>query len=124
MTSFGFAEWLSMIGTFSVVLVLLIFTLVLLKKMGPKVSMSNGRRISLIEAHNLGARQKLLLVSLNGEQILIGLSPNGITRLAEFDQIKLKNFSDSCINNDEQNELEKPVSKISFQQIMSKVIKK
>ena len=95
MTSFGFAEWLSMIGTFSVVLVLLIFTLVLLKKMGPKVSMSNGRRINIIEAHNLGARQKLLLVSLNGEQVLIGLSPNGITRLAEFDQTKIKNFSDS-----------------------------
>ena len=91
--------------------------------MGPKVSMSNGRRINLIEAHNLGARQKLL-VSLNGEQILIGLSPNGITRLAEFDQTKIKNFSDSSINNDEQNELEKPLIKTSFQQIMSKVIKK
>ena len=124
MTSFGFAEWLSMIGTFSVVLVLLIFTLVLLKKMGPKVSMSNGRRINIIEAHNLGARQKLLLVSLNGEQVLIGLSPNGITRLAEFDQTKIKNFSDSSMNNDEQNELEKPQIKTSFQQIMSKVIKK
>ncbi len=37
MNVIGFSDWLSMMGTFAIVLTLLIFTLLGLKKMGPKL---------------------------------------------------------------------------------------
>ena len=88
MATLGFTDWLSMIGTFSVVMVLLVLTLVMLKKMGPNLGNANGKRIKVLEAHNLGARQRLLLISVNQKQILMAMSPNGITKLDHFEHIK------------------------------------
>ncbi|MDA8781646.1 flagellar biosynthetic protein FliO [Porticoccaceae bacterium] len=78
---YGWAEWLSMIASFLLVMALLVGTLFALKKLGPTVTGAGKRRLSILEVQNLGARQKLLLVSVNGEQILVGLSPQGMTRL-------------------------------------------
>ena len=76
---YGWAEWLSMIASFVLVIGLLVATLFALRKINPGISGSGRMRI--LEVKNLGARQKLLLVSVNGEQILIGLTPQGMSRL-------------------------------------------
>ena len=74
-------DWLSMLGSFAVVIGLLLATLVLLFKMGPKASSAGSGSIDIVSVQNLGGRQKLLLVAIEGEQVLIGLSPQNITRL-------------------------------------------
>ena len=56
MATLGFTDWLSMIGTFSVVMVLLILTLVMLKKMGPNLGNANGKRV--LEMKNFDRLEK------------------------------------------------------------------
>ena len=84
MTSFGWTEWLSMMGSFAIVLALLIATLIAIKKMAPKMGISGTKRLQLIEVQNLGGRQKLMLVKVNNEQVLIGLSGQNMTKLGTF----------------------------------------
>jgi flagellar protein FliO/FliZ len=84
MTSFGWTDWISMIGSFLVVLGLLIMTLLMIKKMGPKIGISGGKNLKVLEVQNLGARQKLILVNVNQRQILVGVSAGEMTKLGEF----------------------------------------
>ena len=84
LAEFGWVDWLSMMGSFIFVIALLVATLLMLKKMGPRIGSVNNRRLNIIEIQNLGARQKLLLVSVNNDQVLIGLSPQGITSLGRW----------------------------------------
>ena len=84
MASIGWADWVSMMGSFLVVLTLLVGTLMMIKKMGPKIGTAGNKRLQLLEVQNLGARQKLVLVGVNQEQILIGISAQGMTRLGNF----------------------------------------
>lgn len=78
---YGWAEWLSMIASFLLVIGLLVATLFALKKLNLGIGGDEGKRLKILEVKNLGARQKLLLVSVNTEQILLGLTPQGLTRL-------------------------------------------
>tara|TARA_Y100000385_G_scaffold290989_1_gene366509 strand:+ start:2473 stop:2853 length:381 start_codon:yes stop_codon:yes gene_type:complete len=84
MTSFGWTDWVSMMGSFLVVLGLLIFTLLMIKKMGPKIGISGGKNLKVLEVQNLGARQKLMLLNVNQRQILVGISAGEMTKLGEF----------------------------------------
>ena len=82
---YGWAEWLSMIASFLLVIALLVATLFALKKLNLGIGGDEGKRLKILEVKNLGARQKLLLVSVNTEQILLGLTPQGITRLGGWE---------------------------------------
>ena len=84
MTSFGWTDWVSMMGSFLVVLGLLIFTLLMIKKMGPKIGISGGKNLKVLEVQNLGARQKLMLLNVSQRQILVGISAGAMTKLGEF----------------------------------------
>ena len=77
-------DWLSMLGSFAVVIGLLLATLVVLKKLGPKVGVGDSGGIKIISVQNLGGRQKLLLVAIETEQVLIGLSPQSMTNLGSW----------------------------------------
>ena len=85
---YGWAEWLSMIASFLLVIALLVATLFALEKLNLGIGDDEGKRLKILEVKNLGARQKLLLVSVNTEQILLGLSPQGITRLGGWEAHK------------------------------------
>jgi flagellar biogenesis protein FliO len=72
----------------------------------------------ILEVKNLGARQKLLLVSVNGEQILIGLTPQGMSRLGGWQP-------------DEQSEIEEQLQSApaeekinSFKQLFKQTVKR
>ena len=80
----AWTDWLSMLGSFAVVIGLLLATLVMLKKLGPKVGVGDSGGIKIISVQNLGGRQKLLLVAIETEQVLIGLSPQSITNLGSW----------------------------------------
>ena len=77
-------DWLSMLGSFAVVIGLLLATLLLLKKMGPKTGAADTNGIKILSVQNLGGRKKLLLVTIKSEQVLIGLSPQNITNLGSW----------------------------------------
>ena len=88
LTEFGWSEWLSMMASLLLVIGMLVATLFAIKKLGPNLGNSGNRRLKLLEIQNLGGRQKLLLVSLNGDQVLIGLSPQGMTQLGTWPDVE------------------------------------
>ena len=73
-----------MMGSFLFVIGLLVVTLYFIKKMGPSISNASNKRLQILEIQNLGARQKLLLISVNADQVLIGISPQGMTNLGTW----------------------------------------
>ena len=94
LAEFELTDWLSMMGSFLLVIGLLVATLFFIKKMGPGIGNNTNRRMKILEIQNLGGRQKLILVSVNSEQVLISLSPQGITRLGQWateEQVSIDN---------------------------------
>lgn len=87
MLELGWGEWLSMMASLAVVLVLLAGTLFALKKMGLSNSGNAVRKMRVTEMHNLGNRQKLIMVSVNDEDILLGVTPQAINRLGSWPHI-------------------------------------
>ena len=124
MASFGWTDWLSMMGSFLIVLTLLVATLIMIKKMGPKIGVSGNKRLQLLEIQNLGGRQKLVLVSVNEEQVLIGISAQSMTRLGNFPNspFNLDQFEES--REDSSNESANSEKAFGFQGILSRVLKK
>ena len=103
MTNFDWTDWVSMMGSFLVVLGLLIATLIAIKRMGPKLGVTGSKQLRLIEVKNLGNRQKIILMSVNNHQILIGLSPQSISKLGDFPSA-VDNFDTSSIDSDDLTE--------------------
>ena len=123
-SSFGWTEWLSMMGSFLIVLVLLVVTLIAIKKMGPKMGIAGGKRLQLLEVQNLGGRQKLVLVRVNNEQVLVGLSGQNITQLGQFPHTDIRPLGDrEDVNGTDALDSE-ITSKEGFRQILSRVLKK
>ena len=86
----GWSEWLSMMTSLVVVIALLAITLFSLKKLGLSNSKSTANSLHIIQMHNLGPRQRLILVSINGEQLLLGATPQAINCLGNWsdDQVQ------------------------------------
>ena len=116
MSSLGWTDYVSMMGSFVVVLLLLRGTLIMIKRMGPKVGMSNSKKIQILEAQNLGGRQKLILVGVGQETILLGLSATGMTKLGQF-----PNDTDFTSHDEDRPE---EISQTGFQSILSRVLNK
>ncbi len=78
-------NWLSFAFSFAIVLALLGAVLFLMKKMqsGNLLGMAQ-RRIRLLETFSTGPRQKLILVRVRDQEILIGLTAQQMTTLASF----------------------------------------
>lgn len=78
-------NWLSFAFSFAIVLALLGAVLFLLKKMqsGNLLGIAQ-RRIRLLETFSTGPRQKLILVRVRDQEILIGLTAQQMTTLASF----------------------------------------
>ena len=123
MTSyFGWTEWLSMMGSFLVVLALLVVTLIAIKKMGPKIGITTSKRLEVLEVQNLGGRQKIVLMRVNNEQVLVGLSAQQITRLGSFPHAIFESYGDQV-----EGELAVPSKEETtkgFKQILSRVLTK
>jgi flagellar biosynthetic protein FliO len=78
-------NWLSFAFSFAIVLALLGAVLFLMKKMqsGNLLGIAQ-RRIRLLETFSTGPRQKLILVRVRDQEILIGLTAQQMTTLANF----------------------------------------
>ena len=76
------SQWFSLIASFALVLVLLLVTLWVLRKIGAAGLRSNsGRRLSIVDSLWLGNRQRVVLLRVDGREILLGVSAQGISRL-------------------------------------------
>ena len=78
-------NWLSFAFSFAIVLALLGAVLFLMKKMqsGNLLGIAQ-RRIRLLETFSTGPRQKLIVVRVRDQEILIGLTAQQMTTLASF----------------------------------------
>ena len=78
-------DWLSFIASFAVVLVLLGVVLVGLKKMqsGSLLGIS-PRKIRILDSVSIGPRQKIVLLRVKDEDILVGVTVQQINTLAGF----------------------------------------
>lgn len=76
------SQWLSLIASFALVLVLLLGTLWVLRRIGAAGLRSQaGRRLVVVESLWLGNRQRVVLLRVDSREILLGISNQGITRL-------------------------------------------
>lgn len=86
-TGLSGADLVRLIGSFALVIALMGGLLWLLRRMQTKISgHSRGRRLQLIESLSLNTRHKLALVQVDGQQVLIGMSPAQLTALAHWSQ--------------------------------------
>ena len=70
--------------SFLFVLALLGLTLYLIKRYGSNLQNRSGKKIRLVETLNLSPKQRLILVELGAETLLIGVSQNNMTLLGRF----------------------------------------
>jgi len=99
MPTFSGLDILSNFLIFILVISLLIGTLLFLKKLNPSLGKGEGKNIRFVESYDLGAKQKIILIEVNGERFLIGVGPSQVSLLSKIekqsiDAADLNRFSD------------------------------
>jgi len=87
-TTAVFSWWSGLQTVAALVFVLAVFLILvwLLKRFQPGVSGSSGAAIRIVATLALGTRERLLLVDVQGQQLLLGVSPAGISLLQVLEQ--------------------------------------
>ncbi len=79
----------AMLGEVMVALLAVLFLIVVLgwvlKRMGQGSFLSTGP-MKVVASLSLGTREKVVVLDINGEQILLGITAQQITRLHSFDE--------------------------------------
>ena len=89
-------DWFRYAISLGVVFALLIGLLWLLKKMKTiQKSSQSDRKIQLIETINLGPRQKISLIRVGTNQVLVGITPNQFTALGSWPDTSILKEEDS-----------------------------
>lgn len=70
--------------SFFLVLALLGLTLYLIKRYGSNLQNKTGKKVRLVETLNLSTKQRLILVEVEEENLLIGVSQGNMTLLGRF----------------------------------------
>ena len=70
--------------SFLLVLALLGLTLYLIKRYGSNLQNKTGKKVRLVETLNLSPKQRLILVEVEKENLLIGVSQGNMTLLGRF----------------------------------------
>ena len=105
----GFSQIITMMGSFAAVIALLAATLFGIKKYSMTMGISGEQKLELLEVKNLGGRQKLVLVGVNGEQLLIGVSPHSLTHLGTWDR-------NTCVSKSREETTNKQMSRDKISQ--------
>jgi flagellar biosynthetic protein FliO len=74
-------QWLSMIASFVFVIGLLFATLWVLRRMGGRSLRGQGGRITVVESVWLAPRQRIALVRIDDQELLIGITQQQISML-------------------------------------------
>ena len=80
--------WLAFARTFSVlfaVLALLILIFYLIKRLSGANNNKSGSYIKVLSTHHLSPKEKLVLLNVLGETLLVGVTPNQISKLTAIE---------------------------------------
>ena len=85
-TGLSFADALQYLLSFALVIGLLLATLWGLRKMqnGSPFMRKSSQRLQTIESLSIGTRQKVVLIQVDGQNLLIGVTPHQITALTAW----------------------------------------
>ena len=83
-TALTFSDWLQFLLSFALVIGLLLGLLWALKKIqnGSSLLRKSTQRMQTIETLSLGPRQKVVLIQVDGQDVLIGVTAHGMTALS------------------------------------------
>lgn len=91
-----YVDWVSFVLSFLLVIALLGATLWGLKRFG-RMQLQNRTgqsSIKVIDTFSLGARQRIILVEVDNQRILVGVSPQAMSGLAQWPKDQAPEFSD------------------------------
>jgi flagellar protein FliO/FliZ len=78
----GFWEIIQYLASFTLVILLLLSLLFLLKRLQHgKMFKAGGQRLHVVESRSLGTRQRLVLVRLDQQELLLGVGANEVHTL-------------------------------------------
>jgi len=80
----GFFDWLQYLLSFALVIALLLGSLWALRKLQARAGTLRARssaRLKIVETLSVGPRQKVALVQLDGQDVLLGITAQSITPL-------------------------------------------
>ena len=82
----SFVDGLQYALSFALVIALLLAMLWGLRKMqsGASFMRKNTQRLQTIESISVGTRQKIVLIQLDGQDVLVGVTPHQITALSPW----------------------------------------
>ena len=79
------ADLFRMLGSFALVLAIMAALLWALRKLQSRInSQQAGRRLNVIESLSIGPRQKFALLRVGQHEVLVGITPNQMTALAQW----------------------------------------
>jgi flagellar biogenesis protein FliO len=113
------ADFFSMFGSFVLVLLLLGIVLFVLKKLQTTSSVSNGgRKIQILEVMPTSNKQKIMLLKIDDQKILIGVSGQNMNQLGHWNTSN--NFSNSVKKNHNEFDISLEDNLISSKKTSSK----
>ncbi|MAH74041.1 MAG: hypothetical protein CBC09_08120 [Cellvibrionales bacterium TMED49] len=118
----GVGDLLRMTGSFLLVLSLLLVTLFFVKRLSISGG-SSSRQLAVNAVHHLGFRQKLIVIKINGDEILVAQSPHAVTLLGSWKISELKGAEQSNIEVDSLSQFQNvPVKKHSFRKFLGQLL--
>ena len=118
----GVGDLLRMTGSFLLVLSLLLVTLFFVKRLSISGG-SSSRQLAVNAVHHLGFRQKLIVIKINGDEILVAQSPHAVTLLGSWKISELEGAEQSNIEIDSISQLpNSPVKKHNFREFLSQLV--
>ena len=111
-------DFFSMFGSFVLVLILLGIVLFILKKVQMTSSASNGgRKIQIVEVMPTSNKQKIMLIKVEDQQFLVGVSGQNLNQLGQWTASKpipeKKKHNHNILNDHSETTLEKNTHKMS-----------
>ena len=85
-TGWSFSDWLQYAFSFALVIALLLAVLWGLRKMqnGNSFLRKNAQRLQTVESLSIGPRQKIVLIQVDGQDVLIGVTAHQIMALSAW----------------------------------------
>ena len=79
----GLVDWMQYLLSFALVIGLLLGSLWMLRKLqsGNGLRPSGAKRLKVVETLSIGPRQKISLIQIDGQDVLVGITAQSITAL-------------------------------------------
>ncbi|MCL2637695.1 MAG: flagellar biosynthetic protein FliO [Oscillospiraceae bacterium] len=110
-------EWLRFVLSFSGIIGLILFMFWMLRKVSKMQAVASGNKLRIIDRANTGRDSSLLVVSVSGKLMLVGVSAGKIEKLCDLSISEEDYFGSAYI---EPNNADKPG--VKFSDILSNIM--